>query len=139
LSVPLTASGGGNFNFGFDGNNDIAKLDTWFDKRVKADPDFDRAVQNGLTKASFRRYYAARRMEHLPDDRRASARRRETRHAQPDPDAVRRPQHRTGGRRARGIGGIRRQVRDVNRGRVRPFVGRSHASVFVSPHSVRPL
>jgi hypothetical protein len=46
--------------FGFDGNNDVAKLDAYFDKRVKADPDFDKAVQNGLTKTSFRRYYALR-------------------------------------------------------------------------------
>jgi hypothetical protein len=46
--------------FGFDGNNDMGKLDAFFDKRVKADPDFDKAVQNGLTKAAFRRYYATR-------------------------------------------------------------------------------
>ena len=46
--------------FGFDGNNDVAKLDAYFDKRVKADPEFDKAVQNGLTKTSFRRYYALR-------------------------------------------------------------------------------
>jgi len=46
--------------FGFDGSNDVAKLDAYFDKRVKADPDFDKAVQSGLTKASFRRYYALR-------------------------------------------------------------------------------
>jgi hypothetical protein len=46
--------------FGFDGNNDMAKLDAYFDKRVKADPDFDKVVQNGLTKAAFRRYYAMR-------------------------------------------------------------------------------
>lgn len=46
--------------FGFDGNNDMAKLDAYFDKRVKSDPDFEKAVQNGLTKAAFRRYYAIR-------------------------------------------------------------------------------
>jgi hypothetical protein len=47
--------------FGFDGNNDMAKLDAYFDKRVKSDPDFDKAVQGGsLTKAAFRRYYALR-------------------------------------------------------------------------------
>jgi len=46
--------------FGFDGNNDMGKLDAYFDKRVKADPDFDKAVQGGLTKAAFRRYYAIR-------------------------------------------------------------------------------
>jgi hypothetical protein len=38
--------------FGFDGNADMAKLDAYFDKRVKADP--------GLTKAAFRKYYALR-------------------------------------------------------------------------------
>jgi hypothetical protein len=46
--------------FGFDGSNDVAKLDAYFDRRVKSDPDFDQAVQSGLTKASFRRYYALR-------------------------------------------------------------------------------
>ena len=46
--------------FAFDGNNDVAKLDAYFDKRVKSDPDFEKAVQNGLTKAAFRRYYAIR-------------------------------------------------------------------------------
>jgi hypothetical protein len=46
--------------FGFDGNNDMAKLAEYFDKRVKSDPEFERAVQGGLTKAAFRRYYALR-------------------------------------------------------------------------------
>ena len=46
--------------FGFDGSNDMAKLDAYFDKRVKSDPDFEKAVQNGLTKAAFRKYYAVR-------------------------------------------------------------------------------
>jgi hypothetical protein len=46
--------------FGFDGNADMAKLEQFFDKRVKSDPDFEKAVQNGLTKAAFRRYYALR-------------------------------------------------------------------------------
>ena len=47
-------------HFGFDGNADMAKLDAYFDKRVKADPDFEKAVQGGLTKAAFRKYYALR-------------------------------------------------------------------------------
>ena len=46
--------------FGFDGNGDMAKLDTYFDKRVKADPEFATAVEKGLTKAAFRKYYALR-------------------------------------------------------------------------------
>ena len=46
--------------FGFDGNNDMAKLDAYFDKRVAANPDFAKAVQSGLTKPAFRRYYALR-------------------------------------------------------------------------------
>ena len=46
--------------FGFDGNADIAKLDAYFDKRVKSDPDFATAVEKGLTKAAFRKYYALR-------------------------------------------------------------------------------
>jgi hypothetical protein len=46
--------------FGFDGNNDLAKLDAYFDKRVKSDPEFAKAVQNGLTKPAFRKYYGLR-------------------------------------------------------------------------------
>lgn len=46
--------------FGFDGSNDMAKLDAYFDKRVASDPGFAKAVQAGLDKASFRRYYALR-------------------------------------------------------------------------------
>ena len=46
--------------FKFDGNNDMGKLDAWFDKRVASDPDFAKAVQNGLTKPNFRKYYALR-------------------------------------------------------------------------------
>jgi hypothetical protein len=46
--------------FGFDGSNDMAKLDAYFDKRVAADADFAKAVQGGLTKAAFRKYYALR-------------------------------------------------------------------------------
>jgi len=46
--------------FGFDGNNDMAKLDAYFDKRVASDPEFAKAVQNGLTKPAFRKYYALR-------------------------------------------------------------------------------
>ena len=46
--------------FGFDGTNDMAKLDAFFDKRVASDPDFAKAVQGGLTKEAFRKYYALR-------------------------------------------------------------------------------
>ena len=46
--------------FGFDGTNDMGKLDAYFDKRVAADADFAKAVQGGLTKANFRKYYALR-------------------------------------------------------------------------------
>ena len=46
--------------FGFDGNADMGKLDVYFDKRVASDPEFDKAVKGGLTKAAFRRYYALR-------------------------------------------------------------------------------
>ena len=46
--------------FGFDGNADMAKLEAYFDKRVKSNPEFEKAVQNGLTKPAFRRYYALR-------------------------------------------------------------------------------
>ncbi len=46
--------------FGFDGNNDMGKLDSYFDKRAASDPDFAKAVQSGLTKPAFRKYYAFR-------------------------------------------------------------------------------
>ena len=46
--------------FGFDGNNDMAKLDQYFDNRVKTHPGFAKAVEGGLTKPAFRRYYALR-------------------------------------------------------------------------------
>jgi len=46
--------------FGFDGNNDMGKLDAYFDKRVAADPAFAKAAQGGLSKAAFRKYYALR-------------------------------------------------------------------------------
>jgi len=46
--------------FGFDGNADMAKLDAYFDKRAKTDPEFEKAMQGGLTKPAFRKYYALR-------------------------------------------------------------------------------
>lgn len=46
--------------FGFDGVNDMGKLDAFFDKRAAADADFAKAVQGGLTKQTFRRYYGVR-------------------------------------------------------------------------------
>jgi hypothetical protein len=47
--------------FGFDGTNDLSKLDAYFDKRVKSDSEFEKAVQSGgLTKAAFRKYYGLR-------------------------------------------------------------------------------
>jgi len=46
--------------FRFDGNSDMAKLDAYFDNRVKTNEKFAKAVEGGLTKAAFRRYYALR-------------------------------------------------------------------------------
>ena len=46
--------------FGFDGSNDMAKLDTYFDKREKSDAEFEKTVKGGLNKAAFRRYYGLR-------------------------------------------------------------------------------
>ena len=46
--------------FGFDGDNDMGKLDAWFDKRVQSDPEFAKAATGGLTKEAFRKYYALR-------------------------------------------------------------------------------
>ena len=44
--------------FELDGTSDMAKIDQYFDKRVKNDPEFDKAVKSGLTKTAFRNYYA---------------------------------------------------------------------------------
>lgn len=46
--------------FGFDGSNDLAKLDAYYEQRVKADADFAKAAQGALTRAAFRRYYGLR-------------------------------------------------------------------------------
>ena len=46
--------------FGFDGVNDGAKLDAYYDARVKSNPGFAKAVEGGLTKPAFRRYYLFR-------------------------------------------------------------------------------
>jgi hypothetical protein len=46
--------------FKFDGNNDMSKLDAFYDNRVKTDPKFEKAVAGGLMKPMFRRYYALR-------------------------------------------------------------------------------
>lgn len=43
--------------FGLDGTADMAKIDQYFDKRLKSDPDLEKAVQGGLTRAAFRKYY----------------------------------------------------------------------------------
>ncbi len=88
--------------FGFDGNNDMAKLDAFFDKRVASDPDFAKAVQGGLTKPRFPQLLwtarvvdgeprRARRMEHLPPHQRQATPGQQIRNAGPDPDRVRRP------------------------------------------------
>ena len=39
--------------FELDGSNDMAKIDAYFDKRLKSDPDFEKSVKGGLTKAAF--------------------------------------------------------------------------------------
>jgi len=44
--------------FELDGNADMARIDQYFDKRLKSDPDLEKAVQGGLTKSAFRNYYA---------------------------------------------------------------------------------
>lgn len=46
--------------FGFDGVNDGAKLDAYYDARVKSNAGFAKAVDGGLTKPGFRRYYLFR-------------------------------------------------------------------------------
>ena len=46
--------------FGFDGVNDMGKLAAYYDARVKSNPGFAKAVEGGLTKQAFLRYYALR-------------------------------------------------------------------------------
>ena len=98
--------------FGFDGNADMAKLEAYFDKRVKSDPDFAKAVEGGLTKPAFRRYYALRASSTVSrgahdewnifrHDQRASPRRQQDRHAGTDSGALRRPRSQPLGLRAR--------------------------------------
>jgi hypothetical protein len=43
--------------FGLDGNGDMAKIDQYFESRLKTDPELEKAVKAGLTKAAFRNYY----------------------------------------------------------------------------------
>ena len=44
--------------FQLDGSADMAKIDQYFDQRLKSDPDLEKAMQGGLTKSAFRKYYA---------------------------------------------------------------------------------
>jgi len=44
--------------FELDGSADMARIEAYFDKRLRADPDLEKAVQGGLTKSAFRNYYA---------------------------------------------------------------------------------
>lgn len=119
--------------FGFDGVNDMAKLDAYFDKRVAANPDFAKAAQNGLTKADFRKYYALRasaagsRGSHdewnifraINERRRADGKLGTTAQI----GALRRPAGRAAAGRVGGVRGLRRQVRDVSERNVPGGVG----------------
>jgi hypothetical protein len=44
--------------FELDGSGDMARIDRYFDQRLKSDPGLEKAVQGGLTKFAFRKYYA---------------------------------------------------------------------------------
>src|SRR5437667_564078 len=44
--------------FELDGSADMAKIDQYFDRRMKSDPDLEKAVREGLTKPAFLKYYA---------------------------------------------------------------------------------
>jgi hypothetical protein len=44
--------------FGFDGNGDMAKIDQFYDRRIKSDAGFEKAARDGLSKTAFRNYYA---------------------------------------------------------------------------------
>ena len=108
--------------FGFDGNADMAKLEQYFDQRVKSDPELreggaERPDQAGVSpllrvaRVGFGEPRRARRMEHLPDDQRTAPRRRQDRHDGPDSGALRRARRQPLGRRGSGLGRLRRQMR----------------------------
>jgi hypothetical protein len=44
--------------FDLDGSGDMGRIDQYFEKRLKTDPDLEKAVKSGLTKGAFRNYYA---------------------------------------------------------------------------------
>jgi hypothetical protein len=44
--------------FGLDGTADMLKIEQFFDKRLKVDPDLQKAIEKGLTRSAFRNYYA---------------------------------------------------------------------------------
>ena len=44
--------------FALDGTADLAKIDRYFDERIKANPAFEKAVKDGLSRNAFRNYYA---------------------------------------------------------------------------------
>lgn len=44
--------------FELDGTGDMGKIDQYFEKRLKTDPELEKAVKSGLTKGAFRNYYA---------------------------------------------------------------------------------
>jgi hypothetical protein len=44
--------------FALDGNTDMQKIESFFDRRLATDPDLKKAVDKGLTRSTFRNYYA---------------------------------------------------------------------------------
>jgi hypothetical protein len=44
--------------FALDGNTDMQKIESFFDRRLATDPDLKKAVDKGLTRSAFRNYYA---------------------------------------------------------------------------------
>src|SRR5205823_10200518 len=43
--------------FELDGTSDMAKIEQYFDQRLKTDAELEKAVKSGLTRAAFRKYY----------------------------------------------------------------------------------
>ena len=42
--------------FGLDGNGDMAKIDRFYDARIKSNPGFEKATKHGLSETTFRHY-----------------------------------------------------------------------------------
>jgi hypothetical protein len=119
--------------FALDGNGDMAKIDQFFDKRVKTNPSFEKAAKDGLSKTAFRNYYGLKASTAFSrgahDEWNIIRTVNERRRNEPVAGLVRWLRHCAFRMGNDGVGRLRRQMRDVacaqtNRGCLRPGVPR---------------